>query len=143
MISHASVSEPALPRLRSGLGGSHTVVTYPPLDVLESLVGPEPFSITPVNNVHLYFHVAFCEFICMFCHYQRVLTGLEKENGGVPSYVDAVLAEIEMRRQALVGSTIRSVYLGGGTPTSLDSTIRTIGSRDRYFGRFSSVLVLL
>ena len=119
MAAPSPPAEPALPRLRGGLGGSHTVVTYPPLDVLDPLEGAEPFTLDPVDGVHLYFHVAFCEFICMFCHYQRVLTGIEKENGGVPTYVDAILAEIELRRPGLAGSTIQSVYLGGGTPTSL------------------------
>src|SRR6187549_479608 len=51
------------------LGGSHSVVTYPPLNALQ-LVEPAPFQ-TPGygDRVNLYLHIPFCETKCSFCHY--------------------------------------------------------------------------
>jgi oxygen-independent coproporphyrinogen-3 oxidase len=116
----ASAATVGIWRARSGLGGSHTVVTYPPLNALEPMEGEEPFQIDAKSPVHLYFHVAFCEFICAFCHYQRTFTDPRRQAPAVEPYVEALGREIDRRRDALADAPIQSVYLGGGTPTALD-----------------------
>lgn len=106
-------------RARAGLGGSHTVVTYPPLDSLEALNGSEPFRIEGTQEAHIYFHVAFCEFVCSFCHYHRSQTVETKPAPALRPYLDALAAEIAMRKTSLSATPIASMYIGGGTPTSL------------------------
>jgi coproporphyrinogen III oxidase-like Fe-S oxidoreductase len=107
-------------RVRSELGGSHTVVTYPPLD---ALAPADPVEVAnaarPVDALNLYAHVAFCEFICPFCHYDTTLarpgTG---ESDRVRDYFGALHRELGLWKERLAGSTLASFYIGGGTPTS-------------------------
>ena len=108
-------------RARKGLGGSHTVVTYPPLDVLHPLDDPSRVEadIRACDGLNLYVHVAFCEFICAFCHYTKARSHIDAETDIVSSYLDAVGRELESRRAALSGASIDSLYIGGGTPTVL------------------------
>lgn len=129
----AEAAPPGPTRARSGLGGSHTVVTYPPLNALEPLYGDEPFQIDASSPVHLYFHVAFCEFICSFCHYQRTFTNPDRQAPAVDPYVDALGREVDFRMAALEGARVQSVYLGGGTPTALSrpSLERLVGHMQR------------
>jgi oxygen-independent coproporphyrinogen III oxidase len=107
-------------RARTGLGGSHTVVTYPPLDSLEPIDSAEVLkSVRPVAGADLYLHIPFCEFICHFCHYDTEFQQL----GASPSdrnlrYMDALARDIDGWSRRLDGSTIRSLYIGGGTPTA-------------------------
>src|ERR1700679_38442 len=62
-------------RERLGLGGSHSVVSYPPLDFLQPLDANEVVSAAkPVSELNVYLHIAFCEFICGFCHYETTRT---------------------------------------------------------------------
>jgi oxygen-independent coproporphyrinogen-3 oxidase len=107
-------------RMHGGLGGSHTVVTYPPLDVLE------PFdwralldAITPVDGLHLYAHIAFCEHLCPFCHYAKTYSPIGEESELSQLYLDALCDEIDSWTERLDGSVLASVYVGGGTPTSI------------------------
>lgn len=107
-------------RVREGLGGSHTVVTYPPLDVLETISGEDVLEgVAAAKDVHLYAHVPFCEHMCPFCHYAKTYIPLGTENDLTRSYVTALTHEIEGWRRRLAGSTAASLYIGGGTPTSL------------------------
>ncbi|MDP3737468.1 MAG: radical SAM protein [Hyphomonadaceae bacterium] len=106
-------------RVRAGLGGSHTTVTYPPLDALSPTNGVEPFTIGGNAPVHLYVHIAFCEFVCSFCHYHRSHSGEHRQAPALRPYLDAVASEIASRRASLAGQPIASIYLGGGTPTAM------------------------
>lgn len=110
----------SLRRVRVGLGGSHTVVTYPPLDALEPVSAQTVTeAIEPTGRLNLYAHVAFCEFICPFCHYVKTLSRVDNQGGLAGSYVEALYAEIERWMALLRGSTLASIYIGGGTPTAM------------------------
>jgi oxygen-independent coproporphyrinogen-3 oxidase len=65
---------------------------------------------------HLYAHLPFCAHRCGYCDFVT-LVGRRGEHG---SYVDALLAELELERNLLAGE-LETVYLGGGTPTFTDS----------------------
>jgi coproporphyrinogen III oxidase-like Fe-S oxidoreductase len=71
----------------------------------------------------VYVHVPFCKTLCSFCYY-NVLPG--RGVGEKVAYVDYLLREMAMYRDALRGLRCESVYVGGGTPTTLD---------DRQLGR--------
>lgn len=111
-------------RARTGLGGSHTVVTYPPLDALED-AGPDDImqAVEPVDMLNLYFHIAFCEYLCPFCHYETVYSPIGSESERVRAYVDAVAREFAMWADRITGSRLTSLYFGGGTPTSISTDL--------------------
>ena len=61
----------------------------------------------------LYIHIPFCSSRCVYCGFYST-TALELRE----RYVDAVCKEIELRRS---NNPIRTIYLGGGTPSQLST----------------------
>jgi oxygen-independent coproporphyrinogen-3 oxidase len=61
---------------------------------------------------HLYVHLPFCAHRCGYCDFVTVV-GRHSQHG---SYVDALLAELELGRHVLAPD-VETVFLGGGTPT--------------------------
>ena len=61
---------------------------------------------------HLYVHLPFCAHRCGYCDFVTVV-GRRGEHG---SYVDALLAELDLERP-LLAPELETVFLGGGTPT--------------------------
>jgi putative oxygen-independent coproporphyrinogen III oxidase len=61
---------------------------------------------------HLYVHLPFCGHRCGYCDFVTVV-GRRGEHG---RYVDALLAELELER-AVLSPHLKTVFLGGGTPT--------------------------
>ena len=61
---------------------------------------------------HLYVHLPFCAHRCGYCDFVTVV-GRRGEHG---SYVDSLLAELELERR-LLALELETVFLGGGTPT--------------------------
>lgn len=75
--------------------------------------------ILPENSVSLYIGIPFCPSRCAYCSF--VSQSIEKSAGLIPSYVDAICEEIK-RTGEIVAKTNRvlsTVYMGGGTPTTL------------------------
>ena len=64
---------------------------------------------------HLYVHLPFCAHRCGYCDFVT-LVGRRGSHG---SYVDALLAELELQRESLAAE-LETVFLGGGTPTFTD-----------------------
>ncbi len=79
------------------------------------------FGISPVNlyfrvmEGSIYIHVPFCKSRCVYCgFYSSTLLTYRQ------AYVDAVCREFDLRRDYLsTGSPVRTLYLGGGTPSQL------------------------
>ncbi len=66
----------------------------------------------------LYIHIPFCESRCIYCgFYSTTLSSLKDD------YVEAVCKEMEMRHNylPLFDNNINTVYLGGGTPSTLNA----------------------
>ena len=61
---------------------------------------------------HLYVHLPFCAHRCGYCDFVTVVGRAEAQAG----YVDALLAELALERNALAPA-LDTVFLGGGTPT--------------------------
>jgi oxygen-independent coproporphyrinogen-3 oxidase len=61
---------------------------------------------------HLYVHLPFCSARCGYCDFVTVVG----RRGQHRAYVDALLAELALEREALA-PRLASVFLGGGTPT--------------------------
>jgi oxygen-independent coproporphyrinogen-3 oxidase len=62
---------------------------------------------------HLYVHVPFCRLVCAYCDF--VTVGGRADD--VPRYVDALIAELGIRPAP---GELRTIYLGGGTPSLLE-----------------------
>ena len=62
----------------------------------------------------IYLHIPFCKSRCKYCDFFST-TDLEKRS----QYVDALLCEWQDRRNELRDPT-RTLYIGGGTPSTLD-----------------------
>jgi coproporphyrinogen III oxidase-like Fe-S oxidoreductase len=112
----ALVSE-GLTRAWDGLGGSHTLVTYPPLDALDTC-SPEIVlpRIAQAQDVNLYVHIPFCEMRCAFCPYE---THAGTAPGVIDAYLQALAKEIGLLSNTLHPARVRSLYIGGGTATVL------------------------
>ena len=73
--------------------------------------------VTAENNFDLYIHIPFCESLCTYCGCSRVIT---KNQDLASLYVDALIKEWEMYKNNFPLIKIKSIHLGGGTPTFLD-----------------------
>ena len=65
---------------------------------------------------HLYVHLPFCSSRCGYCDFVTAVG----RRGEHAAYVDALLAELELRRGALAAE-VETVFVGGGTPTFTES----------------------
>lgn len=63
----------------------------------------------------IYIHVPFCQGRCIYCDFYSTTEGEEWKS----RYVDALLAELRMRRDELPFAPVHSIYIGGGTPSQL------------------------
>lgn len=105
-------------RVRSGLGGSHTVATYPPLDALERVDSEHVISaMVPTEKLNLYLHLPFCERSCPYCHYDTHLKQIGYDSRWEDEYLESLTKELVYWKERLHGSTLKSIYVGGGTPT--------------------------
>jgi putative oxygen-independent coproporphyrinogen III oxidase len=77
---------------------------------------------------HLYVHLPFCVHRCGYCDFVTVIGG----RGQHGTYVDALLAELELER-CVLAADVDTVFLGGGTPTFTDSSdlARLLGALPR------------
>lgn len=62
----------------------------------------------------LYIHIPFCARRCLYCDFYSQ-TELHLRS----AYVDAILSELERERDYLEGEPVRTIYIGGGTPSLL------------------------
>ena len=64
----------------------------------------------------IYAHIPFCKSRCIYCgFYSTTLLSLQDE------YVDAMLRELDNRRDYLPDEPVTTIYIGGGTPSMLSS----------------------
>jgi len=63
----------------------------------------------------VYVHIPFCASRCSYCDF---FSTLQLKDAG-EDYVEAVVAEAAMRCDELRGEQLRTLYLGGGTPSQL------------------------
>lgn len=64
----------------------------------------------------LYIHIPFCAKRCLYCDFFSNTEMKYKE-----PYVDALIRELEMRKDYIDGEPLETIYFGGGTPSLLQS----------------------
>jgi oxygen-independent coproporphyrinogen-3 oxidase len=72
-----------------------------------------------MQNVGLYIHVPFCKSRCVYCDFDSSVLA---DGSRVGRYLDALNVESEAAVVFLGGAGVRTVYLGGGTPTVLGAS---------------------
>ena len=72
------------------------------------------------QRVNVYIHFPFCRQICSFCNLYATAGG---EPEALERYARLLQAEIALRAPSLSGAIVRSVYLGGGTPSLFGSDL--------------------
>lgn len=74
------------------------------------------------RDLSVYIGIPFCPTRCAYCSF--VSESVERFGAFLPPYLDCLIREIEHTGQLLrqSGRTIRTLYIGGGTPTTLSST---------------------
>lgn len=120
------------------------VYMYPPrqayrpiaADVAQRAVASSLARDAPLN---VYVHVPFCKQLCAFCNLYTVGNARDGEHS---RYVDAVTLEIQHYASMVTGRAIDTIYIGGGTPSTLDPLLleRLLGALSRAgLGDVSSV----
>lgn len=71
------------------------------------------------NGYSLYIGIPFCPSICAYCTFSS--TPIDKDKEMVEQYVLALISEIEYSSKLFKGKSITSIYMGGGTPTSISA----------------------
>lgn len=70
------------------------------------------------DEISIYIGIPFCPTRCVYCSFTAY--SLEAKKNHVETYLDALCKEISFIAEAQKGKPIRSLYIGGGTPTSLN-----------------------
>lgn len=65
----------------------------------------------------LYVHIPFCHQICFYCDFNKVFF----KNQPVDEYIEALGDELNMYGKDEAFHTLETVFIGGGTPTSLSA----------------------
>lgn len=73
------------------------------------------------DGISLYIGIPFCPTRCLYCSF--VTCGTRKAAKLIPDYVEALKKEIDYTAQLVKqnGRVVETVYIGGGTPTTLSS----------------------
>jgi len=102
---------------------SHIIVTYPPYSNLSEINPSEIYSNTSKKNsreIAFYLHLPFCTGKCLYCPYKTLA---KQSVESVDSYIDTLEKEIKLLLKSPVLNEVilKSIYIGGGTPTYLQS----------------------
>lgn len=86
-----------------------------------SLATVEAASLLRPKDLSLYVGIPFCPTRCFYCSF--VSQSIEKQAHLLEPFLQSLLVEIETVGQLLAqsGWTVRTVYIGGGTPTTLSA----------------------
>jgi len=68
------------------------------------------------NSIGVYIHIPFCKSKCYYCDFNSY-SGREHLAG---SYFDTLFSEIRSKAAYLSGRPVRSIFIGGGTPSMVD-----------------------
>jgi oxygen-independent coproporphyrinogen-3 oxidase len=60
----------------------------------------------------LYLHIPFCKQACHYCDFHFSTNLLQ-----LPTLIDCLLVELELRKNYLNGAQVETIYFGGGTPS--------------------------
>jgi oxygen-independent coproporphyrinogen-3 oxidase len=84
-------------------------------------------------EIGLYVHIPFCKYRCSYCDF-ATFAGKDDQTA---AYVDALLAEVELRAGAVPCRTALTLFFGGGTPSHIAPSylariVQTLAARYRF-----------
>ena len=84
------------------------------------------------NGINIYIGIPFCPSICAYCSFSSYPAS--RYGDQMEAYLDALERELAYAGEAVRGRTLRTVYIGGGTPTALreDAFVRLLRMIERY-----------
>lgn len=105
----------------------YCLVTYPPRSALKPSNPDQKtkimnlFASFPGNlEIDMYIHIPFCSRACTFCNFYFE-PGIQNCKEKIDSYLNALEREANYLAKSIKNKlTIRSLYIGGGTPSLLD-----------------------
>ncbi|MDO5026933.1 MAG: coproporphyrinogen dehydrogenase HemZ [Tissierellia bacterium] len=68
------------------------------------------------NNIHLYINIPFCPSRCSYCSFPTIIY---KNKDRREEYIKALIEEILALKDSINKRRLRSIYVGGGTPSAL------------------------
>lgn len=72
----------------------------------------------------IYIHIPYCKQACHYCNFH-----FTTRQSGIEDYVKALLIEMSVRKHELNNEPVKTIYIGGGTPSLLpEHSLQTIGS---------------
>ena len=124
---HGSRSASMIEELEAVLKGGAIppfVYCYPPRSSYRALnpdwtlerIWEEDLNVSLSRDLNLYIHVPFCRYKCGFCNLYTVTTTAADL---YDAYVDALCQELHRHGSILQKRRLRTVYIGGGTPSLL------------------------
>jgi oxygen-independent coproporphyrinogen III oxidase len=96
-------------------------VHYPPITMYHEVDEEalfDTYSLPPDRKFDVYAHIPFCKQRCVFCHYPVMLG---KKQAEMDQYLAAMEKEMDiyLRRLGIERLKVRSILVGGGTPSYL------------------------
>lgn len=90
------------------------------------------------DGYSLYIGIPFCPTTCMYCSFTSFSIAGYRDS--VERYLDCLILEMEQTAQIMRGKILDSVYIGGGTPTTLEpAQLQRLLSRLKELFDFSTV----
>lgn len=71
------------------------------------------------EKIGLYIHIPFCKKICNYCDFPKRVSNIENQE----KYINSLIKELNSVKTLLQKYTIKSIYIGGGTPTSVPNKL--------------------
>lgn len=72
------------------------------------------------NGYSIYIGIPFCPTTCLYCSFTSYPIAIWEKR--VDEYLDALCKEIDYTAKAFKGKSLNTLYIGGGTPTTLTAT---------------------
>lgn len=69
-----------------------------------------------MKNLSLYIHIPYCERKCYYCDF----TSFPKKNKDIDLYFENLIKELSLYKDKISNYSIDTIFIGGGTPSSID-----------------------
>lgn len=91
-----------------------------------------------MKALSVYVHIPFCVKKCAYCDFVSYKLSDFENTLGIERYMNALYQEIELNRSVLENAMISTIYIGGGTPSSIPGHhIHTLINTLKGISRFS------
>ncbi len=88
-------------------------------DLVIDIIKNQRCIINNPKDIDIYVHIPFCNGRCTYCTFFS--NDINKCSSSVDAYIEALIVELEAVKEMVASKfyVVRSIYIGGGTPTAL------------------------